>query len=60
MSSSAPCSLQMASFSALDAAAMTRAPISLPSWIAARPTPPAAPSTSSVSPGFICARSASA
>ena len=29
---------------------MTRAPISLPSSTAARPTPPAAPSTASVSP----------
>ena len=36
--------------SALPAAAMTRAPRSLPISMAARPTPPAAPSTSSVSP----------
>jgi len=48
------------SFSADDAQAITRAPISLPSSTAARPTPPAAPSTASVSPARNCARSFSA
>ena len=37
---------------ALEQAAMTRAPMALPSSTAARPTPPAAPSTSRVSPAF--------
>src|SRR5438132_1694604 len=55
MSSSAPCSRQTASFSAVDAAAITRAPITFPSSTAARPTPPAAPSTSIVSPARSCA-----
>ena len=41
---------QNASFSSDDAQAMTRAPISLPISMAARPVPPAAPSTASVSP----------
>ena len=40
-----------------EAAATTRAPMALPSSTAAAPTPPAAPSTSRVSPGFSCARS---
>ena len=44
----------------LDAAAITRAPMALAIWIAAVPTPPAAPSTSTVSPAFSCARSTSA
>jgi len=57
---SAPMDLQSAHFSSFDAAAMTRAPITLPIWIAAVPTPPAAPRTSSVSPDFIAARSTSA
>ena len=41
-----------ASFSSDDAHAITRAPISLPSSTAARPMPPDAPSTASVSPGL--------
>ena len=44
----------------LEAAAMTRAPMILPISTAVRPTPPAAPCTSSVSPGFSRARCASA
>src|SRR6266481_7122475 len=60
MSSSAPCSRQTASFSGVDAAAITRAPMILPSSTAARPTPPAAPRTRSVSPSRRCARSFSA
>ena len=43
-----------------DAAAMTRAPRTLPIWIAAVPTPPAAPRTSSVSPLLSWPRSTSA
>jgi len=39
---------------------MTRAPSALPISIAASPTPPAAPSTSSVSPAFSSPRSRSA
>jgi hypothetical protein len=50
--SSAPWARQNASLSAPRAAAITRAPSSLPSSTAARPTPPAAPRTSRVSPGF--------
>jgi len=46
-----------ASFSWLDAAAITSRPIALPSSTAAMPTPPAAPSTSSFSPGFGSPRS---
>ena len=57
MVASAPIDRQSSHFSSLDAAAMTRAPTTLPIWIAAVPTPPAAPSTSSVSPAFIAARS---
>src|SRR5436190_1659288 len=50
MIASAPRSRAAASFSAVLAPAMTRAPIALPISTAVRPTPPAAPSTSSVSP----------
>jgi hypothetical protein len=57
---SAPIDLQKSHFSSLDAAAMTRAPSTLPIWIAAVPTPPAAPSTSSVSPALSWARSSRA
>ena len=39
---------------------MTRAPIPLPTWIAALPTPPAAPWTSSVSPSVRRPRRSSA
>lgn len=44
----------------LDAAAITRAPRALAIWMAAVPTPPAAPSTSTVSPALSWARSTSA
>ena len=47
-------------FSALEAAAITRAPMALPISTAARPTPPEAPSTSRVSPGCRLARCLSA
>src|SRR3954469_18074904 len=60
MCSSAPWLRHTASFSSLDAHAITRAPSALPISIAARPTPPAAPRTSSVSPAFNAARSRSA
>jgi len=43
-----------------DAQAITFRPRSLPSSQAARPVPPAAPSTAMVSPGFMLARSSSA
>ena len=56
----APCSRHNASFSSVEAAAMTAAPICAPSSTAARPTPPAAPRTSSVSPACSAARSFSA
>ena len=36
---------------------MTRAPAALAIWMAAVPTPPAAPNTSTVSPDFSWARS---
>src|SRR6266853_2443910 len=52
MRSSAPRPRATASFSAVLAAAITRAPIALPISTAVSPTPPAAPSTSSVSPGL--------
>src|SRR5450830_962332 len=60
MVASAPCSRHTASFSSLDAAAMTLAPSALPISMAASPTPPAAPSTSMVSPGCSAARSTTA
>ena len=60
MVASAPCARHTASFSSLDAAAITRAPSALPISIAASPTPPAAPSTSMVSPSFSAARSTTA
>ena len=47
-------------FSSDDTAATTRAPIALPISTAARPTPPAAPSTSNVSPAASAPRSTSA
>ena len=50
--SSAPCSLQRFIFSSVDAAAITFAPMAFPSSTVARPTPPAAPRTSKVSPSF--------
>ena len=43
-----------------ETAATTLAPNALPSSIAARPTPPAAPSTSRVCPAWICPRSSNA
>jgi len=46
-----------AHFSSLEAAAITRAPMALAIWMADVPTPPAAPSTSTVSPALSCARS---
>ena len=46
--------------STLPAVATTRAPNALPSSMAARPTPPAAPSTSKVCPSCRCPRSSSA
>jgi hypothetical protein len=52
--------LHSAHFSSVDAAAITRAPIALAIWMAEVPTPPAAPSTSTVSPALSCARSTSA
>ena len=60
MPASAPCCLQTASLSALDAQAITVAPIALPISIAASPTPPAAPSTSRVSPALSMPRSRNA
>ena len=56
MPASAPCFVAKAIFSADEAQAMTRAPINLPISIAARPTPPEAPSTASVSPALRPAR----
>src|SRR5580765_7226225 len=50
----------MASFSALPAQAITRAPMTLPISTAVSPTPPAAPVTSSHSPGCSRARDSSA
>ena len=47
-------------FASEEAAATTRAPIARPSSTAERPTPPPAPSTNSVSPGFRYPRSLSA
>ena len=52
----APCARANASLSSVEAQAITRAPISRPSSTAASPTPPEAPSTASVSPGFSWAR----
>src|SRR5436309_2738932 len=60
MVASAPSSRHSAHFSSLEAAAMTRAPTAFAIWIAAVPTPPAAPRTSTVSPAFSSARSTSA
>ena len=57
MVASAPSSLQSAHFSSVEAAAITLAPAALAIWMAAVPTPPAAPSTSTVSPAFKAARS---
>ena len=54
MPSSAPCSRAKASLSPDEATAITRAPISLAISTAARPAPPAAPSTATVSPGLRC------
>ena len=51
MIASAPAARTMSSLSLLATAASTLAPIALASWIAARPTPPVAPSISTVSPG---------
>ena len=50
--SSAPCCLHKSIFSWVDAAAITFAPIALPSSTVARPTPPAAPRTKRVSPSL--------
>ena len=47
----APRALATSSFSGDDATAVTVAPSRAPSWTAARPTPPPAPSTTSSSPG---------
>ena len=52
--------VKASSFAALEAAAITRAPSALPTWIAAAPVPPAAPSTSSVSSAFSVPRFTSA
>ncbi len=52
MPSSAPCCLAKASFSGDEAQAITRAPMILPISMAAKPVPPDAPSTASVSPAF--------
>ena len=60
MVASAPMDLHSSHFSSVEAAAMTRAPMALAIWIADVPTPPAAPSTSTVSPALSCARSTSA
>src|SRR6185295_3811124 len=60
MVSSAPWARHTASLSSDEAQAITRAPRILPISIAARPTPPAAPSTSSVSPACSAPRSQSA
>ena len=54
--SEAPALRAAASFSGDEAAAMTVAPIALPISTAARPTPPPAPNTNRVSPGFRSAR----
>eukprot|EP00966_Prymnesium_polylepis_P246259 5695898-Prymnesium_polylepis.1 len=51
MSSSAPLSRHACSLASVEAHAITRAPMILPSSTAARPTPPDAPRTRSVSPG---------
>src|SRR5437763_600101 len=60
MPASVPCSRHTASLSSLEAQAMTRAPSAFAISIAARPTPPAGPRTSSVSPGpAICGASSS-
>ena len=49
---SAPSSSASARFSSVEAVAMTRpAPIGLPSCTASEPTPPAAPCTTTLSPG---------
>ena len=44
--------MHKSTFSCVDAAAITLAPIALPSSTVAKPTPPAAPSTKRVSPSF--------
>ena len=51
---SAPMRVSRAHFSSVEAAAITRAPAALAICTAAVPTPPAAPSTSTVSPAFSC------
>ena len=53
----APCANAWSRFSGVDAQAITSAPSSRPTCTAARPTPPAAPITSSRSPGASIARS---
>jgi hypothetical protein len=60
IAASAPRPRQKLHLSSLEAAAMTFAPIALATWIADVPTPPAAPSTSTVSPACSAARSTSA
>ena len=50
--SSAPCVIHKSILSCVDAAAITFAPMALPSSTVASPTPPAAPRTSKVSPSF--------
>jgi len=57
MVSSAPSVRQKAHFSGVEAAAITLAPAALAICAAAEPTPPAAPSTSTVSPAFSAPRS---
>jgi len=57
MVASAPMEVHSAHFSSLEAAAITRAPMALAIWMADVPTPPAAPSTSTVSLALSCARS---
>ena len=54
ITSSAPCSRQIAHFSSVEAAATTRAPIALPISTAESPTPPAAPSASSCADPAYC------
>jgi hypothetical protein len=60
MVAAAPMAVASASFSAVDAAAMTRAPRAVATSMAASPTPPPAPSTSTVSPGVTVVRRVSA
>ena len=60
MTSVAPAARARSSFSALDAAAMTRAPSAAATSTDASPMPPPAPSTSTVWPGSTVMRRVSA